>query len=245
MVGVWLGDDLEKNEEEMSNAAAVVAAGHADILAVGNEVLLRGDLTEAQLLDYIERFRGKYPKHADPVWMEDPSYAADYQWILDAEAKYGDRASTSEPYTADDIAFREEYFLTNSPKRFNEVLPVVEQAIAAADEGARGDLEATRDRLLADQRAYADERMAKARDQYKSGQLGPAAGTLITDILTLTDPQLVDRAAEVLVGFAEADAIFRGMRQAQPERYAKLLENDRIRRFVDANLTDEEAEGEG
>ncbi|MGI9219924.1 MAG: glycosyl hydrolase family 17 protein [Woeseiaceae bacterium] len=55
MVGVWLGDDLDTNEEEMSNAEDVIAAGHADILAVGNEVLLRGDLSEAQLLEYLER----------------------------------------------------------------------------------------------------------------------------------------------------------------------------------------------
>ncbi|MGI9202261.1 MAG: glycosyl hydrolase family 17 protein [Woeseiaceae bacterium] len=55
MVGVWLGDDLEKNEEEMENAAAIIAAGHADIVAVGNEVLLRGDLTESQLIEYIGR----------------------------------------------------------------------------------------------------------------------------------------------------------------------------------------------
>ncbi len=30
-------------------------AGHADILAVGNEVLLRGDLSEDELIDYVQR----------------------------------------------------------------------------------------------------------------------------------------------------------------------------------------------
>ena len=61
MVGVWLGDDLEKNEDELANAIEVARAGHADILAVGNEVLLRGDLSEDQLLDYLSRV-----KHAVP-----------------------------------------------------------------------------------------------------------------------------------------------------------------------------------
>jgi len=57
MVGVWLESDREKNEEELENAIAVANAGHADILAVGNEVLLRGDLSEDELIDYINRAR--------------------------------------------------------------------------------------------------------------------------------------------------------------------------------------------
>ena len=61
MVGVWLDDDLEQNEVEIANAIEVAKAGHANILAVGNEVLLRGDLTEDQLLDYMSRVRQGAP----------------------------------------------------------------------------------------------------------------------------------------------------------------------------------------
>ncbi len=61
MVGVWLDDDLETNEREIEGAIAVAKAGHADILAVGNEVLLRGDLTDDQLIEYIERVRQACP----------------------------------------------------------------------------------------------------------------------------------------------------------------------------------------
>ena len=61
MVGIWLDNDLEKNEKELANAIDVAMSGHADILAVGNEVLLRGDLSEDQLLDYMARV-----KHAVP-----------------------------------------------------------------------------------------------------------------------------------------------------------------------------------
>ena len=57
MVGIWLDDDLERNEQELENAIEVATAGHADILAVGNEVLLRGDLSEDELLDYLNRAR--------------------------------------------------------------------------------------------------------------------------------------------------------------------------------------------
>lgn len=61
MVGVWLGDDLEKNEEELANGIKVGQAGNADILAIGNEVLLREDLTEDQLIDYINRAKAACP----------------------------------------------------------------------------------------------------------------------------------------------------------------------------------------
>lgn len=55
MVGVGLSDDRETNELELANAIEIAGAGHADILAVGNENLLRKDLSEDELLDYIER----------------------------------------------------------------------------------------------------------------------------------------------------------------------------------------------
>lgn len=61
MVGVWLEGDHQKNEEELGNAIEVARAGHADILAVGNEVLLRGDLSEDELIDYVNRVRQAVP----------------------------------------------------------------------------------------------------------------------------------------------------------------------------------------
>jgi len=61
MVGVWLEADHDKNEEELANAIEVASAGHADILAVGNEVLLRGDLSEDALIDYLNRARQAAP----------------------------------------------------------------------------------------------------------------------------------------------------------------------------------------
>ena len=62
LVGAWLEADLEKNEIELANVIAVARAGHADIVAVGNEVLLRGDLSEDQLIDYIQRVKQAVPQ---------------------------------------------------------------------------------------------------------------------------------------------------------------------------------------
>ena len=61
MVGVWLDNDREHNELELENAIAIAKEGHVDILAVGNEVLLRGDLTEDELLDYMRRAKEGAP----------------------------------------------------------------------------------------------------------------------------------------------------------------------------------------
>ena len=61
MVGVWLDDDRENNERELAGAIEVARAGHANILAVGNEVLLRGDLPEDELIDYIDRAKRAIP----------------------------------------------------------------------------------------------------------------------------------------------------------------------------------------
>lgn len=61
MVGVWLDDDREHNELELENAIRIANDGHVDILAVGNEVLLRGELTEDELLDYMQRAKEGAP----------------------------------------------------------------------------------------------------------------------------------------------------------------------------------------
>jgi exo-beta-1,3-glucanase (GH17 family) len=61
MVGVDLGEDLDDNEAQLANGIAIAQAGHADLLVIGNENMLREDLTEQQLLDYIGRARAAVP----------------------------------------------------------------------------------------------------------------------------------------------------------------------------------------
>ena len=46
LVGAWLGDDLEKNEQEIEALIKLAKEGYVDIAAVGNEVMYRKDLTE-------------------------------------------------------------------------------------------------------------------------------------------------------------------------------------------------------
>ncbi|MBD0831841.1 glycoside hydrolase family 17 protein [Aestuariibaculum sediminum] len=53
LVGAWLGDDPETNADEIKGLKKLAKEGYVDIAAVGNEVMYRGDLTEAELLEYI------------------------------------------------------------------------------------------------------------------------------------------------------------------------------------------------
>lgn len=61
LVGAWLGKDEEKNNEEIENLIRLAEEGYVDIAAVGNEVLYRDDLSEDQLIDYIQAVKTRLP----------------------------------------------------------------------------------------------------------------------------------------------------------------------------------------
>lgn len=62
MVGAWLSDDMEHNDIEIDNLIKIVKSGNADLVAVGNEVLYREELTEQELLEYIQRVKKQVPE---------------------------------------------------------------------------------------------------------------------------------------------------------------------------------------
>ena len=61
MVGAWLGDDPEINAQEVANLIEQARSGYVDIAAVGNEVMLRGDLSGEELLGFIAQVRDAVP----------------------------------------------------------------------------------------------------------------------------------------------------------------------------------------
>lgn len=61
LVGAWLGTDRSANEREINGLIGVARDGHADLVAVGNEVLLREDLSEDELLEQIQRVKQALP----------------------------------------------------------------------------------------------------------------------------------------------------------------------------------------
>lgn len=73
LVGAWLGDDAEKNEKEIEALIQLAKEGFVDIAAVGNEVMYRKDLSEDELLAFIQRVRKEIPAHI-PVGYVDAYY---------------------------------------------------------------------------------------------------------------------------------------------------------------------------
>lgn len=60
-IGAWIGRDTGANEQQIANLISIAQAGNCDLVIVGSEVLLRGDASEAQLIEYINRVRQSIP----------------------------------------------------------------------------------------------------------------------------------------------------------------------------------------
>ena len=83
LVGAWLGEDLEKNEEELQGLIDLCKSGYVDIAAVGNEVMYRKELSEEQLINYIHQAKQKIK--GIPVGYVDAYYEfTDYPKIVEA-----------------------------------------------------------------------------------------------------------------------------------------------------------------
>lgn len=61
MVGVWLDGEHDKNMSEIATAIDLAKQGLIDLLAVGNEVLLREEMSDQQLVGYLEQVKQAVP----------------------------------------------------------------------------------------------------------------------------------------------------------------------------------------
>ncbi|MGM0508108.1 MAG: glycosyl hydrolase family 17 protein [Fusobacteriota bacterium] len=73
LCGIWIGDNDKINEKEIRNGIKLAQNGDIDILAVGNEVLLREDIPKDKLVDYINRVKREVPDNI-PVGYVDAYY---------------------------------------------------------------------------------------------------------------------------------------------------------------------------
>lgn len=60
--GAWLSDDLAANQREMDGLIEISRVGYVDAAVVGSEVLSRGDLSENELLEYMDQFMNAVPE---------------------------------------------------------------------------------------------------------------------------------------------------------------------------------------
>jgi glucan 1,3-beta-glucosidase len=61
LVGAWLGNNPEINQKEIEGLIQLANQGFVDIAAVGNEVMFRKNLTEEELLEFIDKVKKSIP----------------------------------------------------------------------------------------------------------------------------------------------------------------------------------------
>lgn len=83
LVGAWLGKDDKINQLEIENLIKISNEGYVDIAAVGNEVMYREDLTENELLTFMQKVKSAIK--GIPVGYVDAYYEfEDYPKIAEA-----------------------------------------------------------------------------------------------------------------------------------------------------------------
>jgi glycoside/pentoside/hexuronide:cation symporter, GPH family len=73
IVGAWISNDRARNELEIEALIKMANSGFVHIAAVGNEVLHRDEISETELINYIQRVREAIPKSI-PIGYVDAYY---------------------------------------------------------------------------------------------------------------------------------------------------------------------------
>lgn len=61
MVGAWIGNDKHENDKEIKALIDLAKKGLVDVAVVGNEALMRGDLKEQNVIDYLDEVKAAIP----------------------------------------------------------------------------------------------------------------------------------------------------------------------------------------
>jgi glycoside/pentoside/hexuronide:cation symporter, GPH family len=73
LAGAWISSNKQRNQQEINNLIALANKGLVDMVAVGNEVLHRNELTEQEVIAYIQQVKQSIPSNI-PVGYVDAYY---------------------------------------------------------------------------------------------------------------------------------------------------------------------------
>ncbi|GAB4418701.1 MAG: hypothetical protein OHK0039_30390 [Bacteroidia bacterium] len=73
MVGAWISADRDRNAREIGALVELAQAGLVDVATVGNEVLMRGELSPEEVIAYVRQVKAQLPAHV-PVGYVDAYY---------------------------------------------------------------------------------------------------------------------------------------------------------------------------
>jgi GPH family glycoside/pentoside/hexuronide:cation symporter len=117
VVGAWIGKDQERNERELNSLIGLCRQDVVDLAVIGNEVLLRGDASVNQLVEYINKVKKATP--SVPVSYVD----AYYQFGIHPEL-----TSACDVIMANCYPFWEGYSVNIAPLVLNQMYQLVRNA---------------------------------------------------------------------------------------------------------------------
>ena len=109
--GIWVDGDRERSRSEIEAGVPAAATASVKRILVGNEVLLRRDLSVPELISYVREVRrrtGKPVSTAEPwsVWLQNPALARHVDFIAIHVLPYWEETTTEDAlrYAIDKIA---------------------------------------------------------------------------------------------------------------------------------------------
>ncbi len=84
MVGAWIGENKDENDREIKGLIQLAKDGLVDIAVVGNEALLREELTESEILIYINKVKQNIPKHIPVTYVDAYYIFNEYPALIEA-----------------------------------------------------------------------------------------------------------------------------------------------------------------
>ena len=84
MVGAWISDDKSRNEKEINELVRLAKSGMVNIAVVGNEVLLRNELSEQEVIAYIKKVRSLIPASIPVAYVDAYFHFVERPMLVDA-----------------------------------------------------------------------------------------------------------------------------------------------------------------
>ena len=244
--------DLLKEEDLSDSEQAAADSMRAEIAEVHrNAELALENSKGARLLGWLEKYEAEslagapskarvrlFLKRAAEFRKEFPEHPA-IDWLDRQEPRFAGLVDLSEPPDWESVKWEARSFIRSMPRNYAAAFELV-GAFAERAEQAGDDFgldEATRYlRLRGDERdEHHDDRIATAQSLYERGEDGRAVWWLVHQVIWSGEPELADQAGRVLIKMPDADVHLRGYRDAEPEKFEALMENQTVRKYFRAS----------
>lgn len=169
------------------------------------------------------QFRERWPAH--------PSL----EWVERMVSRFEGQVDLDQPPDWPAVRWEARSFTRGLPRDYRSAFALVDDFLARVPAGQDHD-EAVRTRrlLVVERGEHHADRMQTARGVFAKGEAGRAVWWLVHQVIWSGDPALADEAARVLIKMPDAFRHLDGYREAEPEKFAQLMENETVSKFYRA-----------